>query len=103
AAAPNNPRDRNHASWITHLGHLRRQDRMSPGRHATALAAFVDLEPRSDGFREAVLSGLSWPQKQIPAKFLYDETGSRLFERICKLPEYYPTRTELAILSEKRP
>ncbi|MGQ0813768.1 MAG: L-histidine N(alpha)-methyltransferase [Gemmatimonadota bacterium] len=45
-----------------------------------------------------VMEGLSRPQKQLPCKLFYDEAGARLFERICTLPEYYPTRTEIAIL-----
>ena len=54
-----------------------------------------------DEFREAALRGLSQPQKAIPAKFLYDARGSALFDEICELPEYYPTRTEFAILRER--
>lgn len=49
-------------------------------------------------FAEAVLRGLSAPQKSIPSRFLYDATGSALFEQITMLPEYYPTRTETEIL-----
>lgn len=49
-------------------------------------------------FRDDVLCGLSAEVRMLPSKYLYDEEGSRLFERICKLPEYYPTRTELGIL-----
>ncbi len=49
------------------------------------------------GFRQDVIAGLSLPQKALPPKHFYDAAGSRLFERICRLPEYYPTRTELAI------
>jgi L-histidine Nalpha-methyltransferase len=45
-----------------------------------------------------VLEGLSRSQKTLPCKFLYDAEGSRLFDRICTLPEYYPTGTETAIL-----
>ncbi len=63
------------------------------------LADVCDLAPAADDFRTAVLRGLSRPQKEIPAKFLYDEIGSRLFEAICRLDEYYPTRTEMAILA----
>ena len=48
-------------------------------------------------FRQDVVAGLSLPQKALPPKHFYDAAGSRLFERICRLPEYYPTRTELAI------
>jgi dimethylhistidine N-methyltransferase len=50
-----------------------------------------------DGFREDVIAGLSLPQKAIPPKYFYDATGSRLFEAICRLKEYYPTRSELAL------
>lgn len=46
----------------------------------------------------AVADGLRRPQKHLPCRFFYDEAGSELFERICELPEYYPTRTERAIL-----
>ena len=45
-----------------------------------------------------VLDGLTRPFKEIPPKHFYDTEGSRLFEAICHLPEYYPTRTERAIL-----
>jgi L-histidine Nalpha-methyltransferase len=45
-----------------------------------------------------VLDGLTRPFKELPPKHFYDTRGSELFERICELPEYYPTRTELAIL-----
>lgn len=51
-------------------------------------------------FRRAVLSGLSASPRAIPAKFLYDARGSALFDAICELPEYYPTRTETAILRD---
>jgi dimethylhistidine N-methyltransferase len=55
-------------------------------------------EGERDAFLRDVVSGLSRPQKEIPCKWLYDAQGSALFDRICELPEYYPTRTELAIL-----
>ena len=50
-------------------------------------------------FYEDVVAGLSLPQKEIPPKYFYDERGSQLFDAICELPEYYPTRTEAALLS----
>ena len=56
----------------------------------------------ADGFREDLIAGLSQPQKQIPPKYFYDAAGSRLFDRICRLAEYYPTRTELAITRAHR-
>lgn len=59
-------------------------------------ASGVDL-----AFRADVLSGLSEPQKAIPARWLYDDAGSQLFEDITQLPEYYPTRAETEILTGK--
>ncbi|MGI4878164.1 MAG: L-histidine N(alpha)-methyltransferase [Janthinobacterium lividum] len=50
-------------------------------------------------FAEAVLTGLAQPHKTIPARFFYDTAGSELFEKITALPEYYPTRTEVGILT----
>jgi L-histidine N-alpha-methyltransferase len=60
--------------------------------------AFHDLAPGEDSFRDAVLAGLSASPKSLPCKFFYDARGSALFEAICEVPEYYLTRTELAIL-----
>ncbi|KRB44681.1 ergothioneine biosynthesis protein EgtB [Phenylobacterium sp. Root700] len=57
----------------------------------------------SEGFEADVLDGLSRPRKELPAKYFYDAEGSRLFEAITELPEYYPTRTELALLKERVP
>jgi len=48
-----------------------------------------------------VLDGLTRPFKEIPPKHFYDARGSELFDRICEQPEYYPTRTELAILRQR--
>jgi L-histidine N-alpha-methyltransferase len=48
-----------------------------------------------------VLDGLTRPFKELPAKHLYDARGSELFEAICDLPEYYPTRTERLILETR--
>jgi L-histidine N-alpha-methyltransferase len=62
--------------------------------------AFHDLAPGEESFRDAVLKGLSRARKAIPCKFFYDARGSALFEEICRLPEYYPTRTEIAILKD---
>lgn len=50
-----------------------------------------------------ILEGLRGSQKTLPSKYFYDEEGSRLFERITRLEEYYPTRTELGILEERLP
>jgi dimethylhistidine N-methyltransferase len=65
---------------------------------SAALSAFHDYEPESEDFAAAVVGGLSKPQKAIPSKYFYDKRGSVLFDRICELPEYYVTRTEIALL-----
>src|SRR4051794_26658246 len=54
----------------------------------------------TDRFRADVLAGLSRPRKRLSARYFYDAAGSRLFDRITELPEYYPTRTELGILRQ---
>ena len=48
-------------------------------------------------FHDDVVAGLSAPQKFLPPKYFYDAAGSRLFARICRLPEYYLTRAELEL------
>ena len=48
---------------------------------------------------EDVLDGLFEPPRQLPPKYFYDAHGSRLFDAICQTPEYYPTRTEMALLA----
>jgi L-histidine Nalpha-methyltransferase len=63
-----------------------------------AAVAFYDLAPSEESFRDAVLAGLGQAPKTLPCKFFYDERGSALFEQICEVPEYYLTRTEIAIL-----
>ncbi len=63
--------------------------------------ALYDLEPSADAFLAELLCGLSQRPKSIAAKFFYDEVGSQLFDEICCLEEYYPTRTEMGILQEK--
>ena len=66
------------------------------------LSSFVDLNPKPEDFRGALLQGFCEVPKKIPSKFFYDDYGSELFEEICKLEEYYPTRTEIGILQEHR-
>lgn len=63
-----------------------------PGRFA-----FFDLKPHAADMREEVLAGLAGEPKRLSPKYFYDETGSELFERITRLPEYYLTRTEMAL------
>jgi dimethylhistidine N-methyltransferase len=53
--------------------------------------------PVQDDFLRDVIAGLAAPQKALPPKYFYDAAGSRLFERICRLPEYYLTRAEFSL------
>lgn len=57
--------------------------------------------PDAEEFLADVLAGLAEPPYAIPAKYLYDRRGSELFDRICELEAYYPTRTELGILRDQ--
>lgn len=70
--------------------------------HMTSLlgaARSVTLE-NSSAFAEDVVAGLSRSERSIPPKYFYDAAGSALFDRICLLAEYYPTRAELSILAD---
>jgi len=49
-------------------------------------------------FRDDVMAGLGGSPKSLPCKYFYDAQGADLFDRICELEEYYPTRTEIGIL-----
>jgi dimethylhistidine N-methyltransferase len=61
---------------------------------------FHDARPATSAMQDEVLDGLAAHPRRIAPKFFYDERGSRLFDEICRLPEYYPTRTETAILRD---
>ncbi len=63
----------------------------------------IETAQFSDEFAEAVLSGLAQSHKNIPCRFLYDARGSELFEDITGLDEYYPTRTEIGLLTKHGP
>jgi len=63
-----------------------------------AITAAADGVRPTDEFLADVLRGLSTAPKTLPCKYLYDAAGSRLFDQICALPEYYVTRAEFAIL-----
>jgi L-histidine Nalpha-methyltransferase len=68
-----------------------------------ALARSQVPQPQSEhaaAFKADVVAGLHATPKHVPAKYFYDATGSLLFERITELPEYYPTRSEVTILSD---
>src|SRR6476660_9582553 len=74
----------------------------TPDRGAVTLTIDVHIEPtdlvaalRADAFR-----GLTSNPKELPPKWFYDDRGSQLFDEITRLPEYYPTRTERAILED---
>lgn len=71
-----------------------------PPEPVQGVVRFYSFLPEGNAFLEDVLAGLARPQKSIPPKYFYDERGSKLFEAICELPEYYPTRTEMAIMRE---
>jgi len=57
--------------------------------------------PEDDRFLADVIHGLSQDQKGLPPKYFYDATGSALFDKICELDEYYPTRTEIDLLRQR--
>ena len=63
---------------------------------ATAAAMFAEE-------RAEIVAGLCAPQKRISPKYFYDQRGSELFDTICTLPEYYPTRTEFGIMTRCLP
>ena len=57
-----------------------------------------DLHPAPEDFLGEVVAGLESSPKTLPCKYFYDARGSEIFDRICELEEYYPTRTEVGIL-----
>lgn len=61
------------------------------------------LSPAAAGIVADLRTGLRKAQKELPPKYFYDERGSELFEEITRLPEYYPTRTERALLTRHVP
>jgi len=69
---------------------------VTPNR--TALVRANETDPALTDDVRKVLAGLTAPQKRLSPKYFYDETGSRLFDEICELPEYYLTRTEREIM-----
>jgi dimethylhistidine N-methyltransferase len=73
---------------------------ISAGQAALRAAPFLET---ADTFAADVIAGLSAKPKRLPPKYFYDAAGSALFERITQLPEYYPTRCELALLRAQAP
>src|SRR5579862_7008735 len=68
----------------------------------SALRAVLPADA-SNAFAADVIAGLTAKPKRLPPKYFYDAAGSALFERITQLPEYYPTRCELALLRAHAP
>ena len=62
--------------------------------------SFIDLQPAVGRFLDDVIAGLGASPKALSPKYFYDARGCELFEAICELPEYYPTRTELALMRD---
>lgn len=63
---------------------------------------FYDYNLQAQDQRQEILAGLSQSPKRISAKYFYNQKGSELFEAITKLPEYYPTRTEINLLRKHK-
>ncbi len=72
---------------------------MASGPRARSIP-LLDLHPAPDDFLGEVIEGLQTTPKTLPCKYFYDREGSLLFDQITQLDEYYPTRTEVAILTE---
>lgn len=77
--------------------------RFSPAPSASLPSATQEEDKDGDAgsFGRELLAGLRLKPRSISPKFFYDAAGSRLFDAICELPEYYPTRTELSILADR--
>src|SRR5215468_9335026 len=76
----------------------RRERKLLPQPVSPRTAALLDFDAEAAALRE-LRESLS--RREIPCKYLYDDRGSALFERITRLPEYYPTRTERALLIDR--
>ena len=65
-----------------------------------AAVRLLDLHPSDGDLGEEILDGLRQRQKLLPPKYFYDQRGSQLFDQITRVPEYYPTQTELGVMIE---
>src|SRR5436305_6606133 len=77
---------------------------LTPPQPVAEAAIRIDSHLSENGQRtlaDDVLDGLTRPFKELPPKHFYDARGAELFDRICELPEYYPTRCERAILEAR--
>ena len=61
---------------------------------------FYDYQPKQASFIDEVIQGMQQTPRKLEPKFFYDERGSQLFDAICDTEEYYPTKTEMAILKQ---
>src|SRR5215468_6067505 len=68
----------------------------------TAIQPAPAVPPATSDLLSDVIAGLSSDPRSLPCKYFYDERGAALFQKICELPEYYITRTELDILDRRR-
>ena len=75
-------------------------DGAAPGTTSYRLPHTFDRPTFDPDVADAALAGLLASRKTLPARLFYDEAGCRLFDAITTLPEYYPTRTEMALLPE---
>ena len=75
---------------------------MSQSQTTADNVSFRNEHPAVGDSREELIAGLRQAQKVINPKYFYDELGSQLFDRITRLPEYYPSRTEIDILTRHR-
>ena len=68
----------------------------------TAIQPASEVPPSTSDLLSDVIAGLSSNPRTLPCKYFYDEQGAALFQKICELPEYYVTRTEIDILDQHR-
>jgi dimethylhistidine N-methyltransferase len=68
----------------------------------TAIQPASEVPPSTSDLLSDVIAGLSSDPRALPCKYFYDERGAALFQKICELPEYYITRTEIDILDRHR-
>jgi dimethylhistidine N-methyltransferase len=73
----------------------------APRQSGAGVVRFYNFLAEGPSFLDDVLAGLAAPQKSLPPKYFYDWRGAKLFEAICELPEYYPTRTEMGIMEAR--
>ena len=99
-------------AFATPEGHARPSSRnfsyphqrwMFAGVRLAAEGGLIEEKGAHDAFRQDMIDGLSRRSKALPPKWFYDAEGSRLFEEITRLPEYYPTRQEAALLRRVAP